>query len=67
LTFCDVLKTNCNSNPGVEVVHGEIMPFRRLALHFICVILTKKCLHMLILICYHSKTKILRISSFEML
>jgi len=41
LTLCDVLKTNCNPNPGIEVVHGKTMPFRRHALHFISVILTK--------------------------
>jgi len=43
LTFWDVLKTNCNPNPhpGIEVVHGKMMPFRRHALHFICIILTK--------------------------
>jgi len=35
------LKTNCNPNPGIEVVHGKMMPFRRLVLHFICVILAK--------------------------
>jgi len=37
LTFCDVLKTNCNPNPDIEVVHVKMMAFRRLALHLIWV------------------------------
>jgi len=41
LTFCDVLKTNCNPHPGIEVVHAKMMPFRRRVLHFICMKLTK--------------------------
>jgi len=35
LTFCNVLKTNFNPNPGIEVVHGKMMAVRRLALHLI--------------------------------
>jgi len=40
LTFCTVLKTNCNPNAGIEVVHGEMMALGRLVLHSICVNLT---------------------------
>jgi len=40
LTLCNVLKTNCNPNLGIEVVHGKMMALRRLALHLICVNLT---------------------------
>jgi len=36
LAFCNVLKINCNPNPGIEVVHGKMMALRRLALHSIC-------------------------------
>jgi len=35
LTFCDVLNTNYNPNPGIEVAHGEIMALRRLALQLV--------------------------------
>jgi len=40
LTYYNALKTNYNPNPGIEVVHGKIMAFGRLALHLICVNLT---------------------------
>jgi len=56
LIFYDVLNTNCNLNPGIEVVHGEMMAFRRLALHLICLNLTNA-VHMLISICYYWKTR----------
>jgi len=41
LTFYNVLKTNCNLIPGIEVVQGKMMAFKRLVLHLICVNLTK--------------------------
>ena len=67
LTFCSVLKKNCNSNPGIEDVHGKMMAFRRLALHLICVNLIK-----IVSICWFQfvitqKQKILRIPYFDIL
>jgi len=67
LTFSNVLKTNCDPNPGTEVVHGKIMAFRRLALHLICANLTNTvyiCQFQFVII---QKQKILRIPSFDIL
>ena len=40
LTFCNVLKTDCNPDPGIAVMHGKMMTSRSLALHLICINLT---------------------------
>jgi len=66
LTFYDVLKTNCNPNPSIEIVHGKMMPFTSHALHFICVILTKLSTYANFNV-ITQKRKILRIPSFDML
>jgi len=67
LTFCNVHNTNCNPNPGIEVAHGEMMAFRRLALHLIHLILTN-----IVYICQFQfvitqKQKIVRVSSFDIM
>ena len=67
LTFCNVHNTNCNPNPGIEVAHGVMMAFRRLAPHLIHLILTNT-----VYICQFQfvitrKQKILRMPYFDIL
>jgi len=35
LTFCNVLNSNCNLNPGIEATHGEMTALGKVALRLI--------------------------------
>ena len=67
LTFCNVLKTNCNPNPGIEVAHGKMIAFRRLALHLICMNLTNTVYICEFQLVITQKQKIVRIPSFDIM